>query len=142
MTDIFSSEKRKWIMSRIKDRDTRAEMVVRSSLFSMGYRFRLHRKDLPGHPDIVLPRHEKVIFVHGCFWHGHQGCTRSKRPSSNVDFWNKKLDQNQERDTRFYEALKRLGWHILIVWECETKNPQMLQSKLKGFLENKHWNES
>ena len=114
MADIFSSEKRKWIMRQIKNHDTAPEMLVRSLLFKMGYRFRLHRKDLPGHPDIVLPRHKKVIFVDGCFWHGHKGCPRSKRPDTNEDFWNKKLDQNQERDIRFRNELKRLGWHVLV----------------------------
>ena len=133
MADIFSSEKRKWIMRQIKNHDTAPEMLVRSLLFKMGYRFRLHRKDLPGHPDIVLPRHKKVIFVDGCFWHGHKGCPRSKRPDTNEDFWNKKLDQNQERDIRFRNELKRLGWHVLVIWQCETRNPENLQSKLKGF---------
>ena len=88
MTDVFSQEKRSWIMSRVKGRDTKPEILVRSFIFRMGFRFRLHRRDLPGTPDIVLPRHSKVIFVHGCFWHGHKRCPRSKRPTTNANFWN------------------------------------------------------
>jgi DNA mismatch endonuclease (patch repair protein) len=130
MTDVFSQQKRSWIMSRVKGRDTKPEILVRSFIFRMGFRFRLHRRDLPGTPDIVLPRHGKVIFVHGCFWHGHKRCPRSKRPTTNENFWNKKLDGNIKRDKRYRRELRQMGWKVLIVWECETK---MLR-KLERFL--------
>ena len=134
MTDVFSQQKRSWIMSRVKGRDTKPEILVRSFIFRMGFRFRLHRRDLPGTPDIVLPRHGKVIFVHGCFWHGHKRCPRSKRPTTNENFWNKKLDGNIKRDKRYRRELRQMGWKVLIVWECETKNPEKLLRKLERFL--------
>ena len=134
MVDIVSPQKRSWMMSRVKDRDTGPEMLVRSMVHRMGFRFRLHRDDLPGKPDIVLPRHRKLIFVHGCFWHQHEACPHSKRPSSRVEFWNTKLDDNIRRDRKNQEALAGLGWHILIVWECETQNPNELLEKLDRFL--------
>ena len=134
MTDVFSQQKRSWVMSRVKGRDTKPEILVRSFIFRMGFRFRLHRCDLPGTPDIVLPRHGKVIFVHGCFWHGHKRCPRSKRPTTNENFWNKKLDGNIKRDKRYRRELRQMGWKVLIVWECETKNPEKLLIKLERFL--------
>lgn len=134
MTDIFSKEKRSWIMSRVKGRDTKPEMLVRSFVHRMGFRFRVHGRDLPGNPDIVLPRYGKVIFVHGCFWHGHNRCPRSKRPATNKSFWNKKLDANIERDKRFRRELRRMGWKLLVVWQCETHNPEKLLGKLERFL--------
>lgn len=109
MPDVFTSEKRSWIMGRVKSRNTKPEMLVRSMIHRMGFRFRLHKKDLPGNPDIVLCKHKKVIFIHGCFWHGHEDCPRSKRPTTNIEFWNKKLDQNIERDKRFQRLLKEAG---------------------------------
>ncbi len=134
MSDVFSKEKRSWIMSRVKDRDTKPEILVRSIVHRMGYRFRLHRKDLPGNPDIVLPRHDKLIFVHGCFWHGHRRCKRSKRPSTHREFWDKKLDSNIARDKRYQRELRTKGWNILVVWECETRSQEILMRKLKSFL--------
>ena len=134
MTDVFSNEKRSWIMRRVKRRDTKPEILVRSLIFHMGFRFRLHRRDLPGTPDIVLPRHRKVIFVHGCFWHGHKSCPRSKRPTTNESFWNNKLDGNIKRDKRYCIELRQMGWKVLIVWECETKSAEKLLPKLEGFL--------
>lgn len=121
-------------MGRVKDRDTKPEMLVRSMIHRMGFRFRLYAKELPGSPDIVLRRHKKVIFVHGCFWHGHEGCSRSKRPSTNTEFWNAKLDKNMDRDKRFQCLLQEDGWNVLIVWQCETKHSDELHSKLEGFL--------
>lgn len=137
MTDVFSKEKRSWIMSRVKGRDTKPEMLVRSLVHRMGFRFRIHRRDLPGKPDIVLPRHGKVIFVHGCFWHGHKRCPRSKRPATSKSFWNKKLDANIERDKRFRKELRWMGWKLLVVWQCETHNPEKLLVKLERFLHDK-----
>jgi len=134
MTDVFSKKKRSWIMGRVKGRDTKPEILVRSIVHRMGYRFRIHCKDLPGNPDIVLPRHRKVIFVHGCFWHGHKGCPRSERPSTNKKFWNTKLDRNVERDKRLRRTLRRMGWKIFVVWECETRAPDTLLRKLGRFL--------
>lgn len=100
----------------------------------MGYRFRLNRRDLPGAPDIVLPRHKKVVFVHGCFWHGH-ACPRGKRPETNADFWNAKLDANLRRDRESQERLQEQGWLVLVVWECELKSPDSLREKLLAFME-------
>ena len=134
MTDVFSKQKRSWIMSRVKGRDTKPEILVRSLVHRMGFRFRLHRPDLPGKPDIVLPRHGKVIFIHGCFWHGHKRCSKSKRPNSNNDFWNRKLNGNIKRDRQFHRELKRMGWNVLVVWECETRKPNELLRKLRRYL--------
>jgi DNA mismatch endonuclease (patch repair protein) len=134
MADVFSKDKRSWIMSRVKGRDTKPELIVRSFVHRMGYRFSLHRRDLPGSPDIVLPRLGKVIFVHGCFWHGHQHCGRSKRPATNKGFWDTKLDSNIKRDKRFRRELSRMGWSVLVVWQCETHDPDALFRKLEKFL--------
>lgn len=121
-------------MSRVKGSDTKPEIAVRKLLHRMGYRFRLHDKRLPGKPDVVLPRHKRVIFVHGCFWHGHTGCNRSKLPASNVSFWEAKIAANMKRDTRNIEALKEMGWQILVVWTCEAGSKSLLEEKLKGFM--------
>jgi len=134
MADVFAPEKRSLIMSRIKGRDTRPEILVRSLLHRMGYRFRLHRRDLPGCPDIVFAKHRKVIFVHGCFWHGHPGCRRSERPTANREFWQKKLSGNVERDRKNRLELEKLGWKILIVWTCETRDVARLEGVLKHFM--------
>ena len=134
--DVFSREKRSQIMSRVSGKNTKPELVVRSLLHKMGYRFRLHRKDLPGKPDIALPKYKKVIFVHGCFWHGHTDCPRSKRPTTNKKFWRKKLDKNRERDKASIDNLKELGWDVLVVWTCEVNNVFKLKSKLLSFLES------
>lgn len=123
-------------MSRVSGKNTKPEIVVRSLLHKMGYRFRLHRKDLPGKPDITLPKYKKVIFVHGCFWHGHPGCARSKRPATNQKFWSEKLDKNIERDKMSVNALSQLGWDILTVWSCEVKDTNKLKIKLLSFLES------
>jgi DNA mismatch endonuclease, patch repair protein len=134
MTDVFSEAKRSWIMGRVRGRDTKPEMLVRSVIHRMGFRFRVNRRDLPGNPDIVLSRHKRVIFVHGCFWHGHSGCPRSKRPSTNQLFWDRKLNGNLERDKRFQEALSEMGWKVLVIWQCETKSSDDLAMKLRRFL--------
>jgi DNA mismatch endonuclease, patch repair protein len=134
MTDVYPIEKRSWIMSRVKGRDTKPEVLVRSFVHRMGYRFRVHRRELPGNPDIVLARHKKVIFVHGCFWHGHKGCSRSKRPTTNENFWNNKLNGNIKRDRLNCRELQRMSWKVLVVWECETKTSELLLGKLERFL--------
>jgi len=134
MTDLFSAAKRSEIMSRVRARDTRPEKVVRSTIHRMGYRFRLHVRTLPGCPDIVLPRLRKVIFVHGCFWHGHAGCRRGKPPASNVDFWNTKIQLNIKRDLSAQAELRASGWDVLVVWECELRDSTLLTEKLRSFL--------
>lgn len=121
-------------MSRVKGRDTKPELLVRSIVHRLGYRFRLHAKALPGKPDLVLPRHRKVIFVHGCFWHGHAGCRRAARPSTNREFWDRKIDGNVERDAANVKALGRAGWKVLVVWQCAMKDRARLEKKLGEFL--------
>ena len=120
-------------MTRVRNRHTSTELKVRSSLHRLGFRFSLHRSDLPGSPDIVLPRHRKVILVHGCFWHGHD-CPKGKRPTTRVDFWNRKLDGNIARDQRSAKELKALGWDVLTLWECQTVEEEVLQKALLRFL--------
>jgi DNA mismatch endonuclease, patch repair protein len=122
-------------MLAVKGRDTAPELYVRRILHAMGYRFRLHRKDLPGTPDIVLPRHGKVILVHGCFWHGHEGCKRAKRPINNAGTWASKIEGNRLRDQRNLNALGALGWEAIVIWECETKDGPRLEARLRAFLE-------
>ena len=123
-------------MSRVKGRDTLPEKQVRSLLFGLGYRFRLHSKTLPGKPDIVLRRFRKVIFVHGCFWHGHACAAGANRPRSNQDYWLTKLDRNKARDQRNQADLRKLGWKTLTIWECELKKAAALQKKIVNFLES------
>ncbi len=121
-------------MASVKSRDTTPEMRVRRLVHAQGLRFRLHRKDLPGKPDLTFPRLKKVIFVHGCFWHGHDGCEGSKRPASNTKYWNKKLDKNKNRDKVIQKKLRAEGWTPLIIWECQTKNQDELISIILNFL--------
>ena len=117
MADHLSKEARSRLMSRVKGRDTKPELAVRSALHRAGFRFRLHRRDLPGRPDVVLPRFKTVIFVHGCFWHGHD-CKRGKLPSSNKSFWTTKISGNVRRDKANSDALRDLGWSTITIWEC------------------------
>lgn len=130
MSDRLSPEERSALMRRVKGKDTLPEMRVRRALHGLGYRFRLHRKDLPGKPDIVLPMHRLCVFVNGCFWHHHPGCHRATIPSSNKSFWQEKLNRNRERDKTNLDALKELGWRTLVVWECETSDVARLQTIL------------
>ena len=132
--DIMSKEKRSWLMSRIRDRDTKPEKRARSLLHRLGYRFRLHRKDLPGRPDIVLPKYQAVIFVHGCFWHRHSGCKYAYQPKSRVEFWKKKFRENVERDRRKTRELKKLGWRVIIMWECKLEEPETVVAKIRNLL--------
>lgn len=119
------------MMRGIRAKDTKPERIVRSLLHRMGYRFRLHRKDLPGSPDIVLPRHRTVIFVHGCFWHRHLGCRLSYDPKSNRQFWKEKFRKNVERDARMRRSLDKLGWQTMTVWECETGRQETVARRLR-----------
>ena len=116
--DRLSKEHRSWNMSRIRSRDTRPEMVVRSLLHGAGFRFRLHVRELPGTPDIVLPKYRAVVFVHGCFWHRHPGCKYASVPRSNRKFWAKKFRENVTRDRVAQRSLERMGWHVVVIWEC------------------------
>ena len=134
MTDIFPKEKRSGIMSRVKGVNTGPELTVRSLIHRMGFRFRLHRRDLPGAPDIVLPRLKKVVLVHGCFWHGHRRCRRSGRPQTNIAFWETKLDRNIIRDKRNLRDFRKLGWNVLVIWQCQIGNPAILEKTIHAFL--------
>ena len=120
-------------MGRVRCRDTTPEVRVRKVVHRLGFRFRLHRRDLPGTPDLVFPRHKKVIFVHGCFWHQHD-CTRGRRPGTNRDFWDKKLDRNIQRDMDNVNLLERHDWTILILWECATRHTDVLEQRISEFL--------
>lgn len=136
IVDIYSSKKRKRIMSQIRSRNTTPELIVRKNLHSLGFRYRLHRKDLPGSPDIVLPKYKTVIFVNGCFWHQHSCKKGQNIPKTNSVFWENKLRINKLRDKRNIVALKKLGWDVLVVWECETKKIEWLTQKLLKSLRN------
>jgi DNA mismatch endonuclease (patch repair protein) len=137
MTDVHTPEQRSFNMSRIRSRDTRPELIVRSLVHQMGYRFRLHRRDLPGTPDLVLPSHRKVIFVHGCFWHLHRCRYGQVFPRKNAEFWSAKRMANVERDRRNVRQLRRLGWRVLVVWECWTRDIEgKLIPRLSRFLDD------
>lgn len=132
--DTLSPEARSALMAKIQNKNTKAEIIVRSCIHRLGYRFRLHYSHLPGSPDIVLPKLNTVIFVHGCFWHRHENCKCAYLPKSNTDFWTEKFRKNVERDKRAQNAFKKLGWNVAVVWECETKDLGDLIEKLKYFL--------
>jgi len=128
--DRVSTQHRSWNMSRIRNRDTAPERAVRSILHRLGYRFRLHSKKLPGHPDVVLPRWSTVVLVHGCFWHRHAKCRFAYTPKSRVAFWEKKFAANIARDRKVVARLCTLGWQVLIVWECELRDAESLAHRL------------
>lgn len=132
--DRLSKEHRSWNMSKIRGKNTLPEKAVRSLLHQLGYRFRIHRQDLPGSPDIVLPRFRAIIFVHGCFWHRHPGCKYAYTPKSRIDFWLRKFDDNIRRDKQSLQSLRRLGWRVLVVWECQTIDQKTLAKRLNRFL--------
>jgi DNA mismatch endonuclease (patch repair protein) len=123
MTDTISQKHRSWNMSRIRSKDTEPEMIVRSALHRMGFRFRLHAQDLPGKPDIVLPKFKTVIFVHGCFWHHHPRCKYAYSPKTRVAFWKRKFHDNVRNDRRVKQLLAKLGWRVSVVWECRVNKP-------------------
>jgi DNA mismatch endonuclease (patch repair protein) len=135
LVDTISPEYRSEIMSRVRGKDTKPEMVVRRMLHAAGYRYRLHARDLPGKPDLVFPARRKVVFINGCFWHRHQGCAHARLPKSRTEFWTEKLERNRERDDRNVEALRELGWEVLTVWECEARDPAALMPRVVAFLE-------
>lgn len=121
-------------MGRIRSKDTQPELAVRKLLHRMGYRFRLHRKDLPGRPDIVLPRHRKIILIHGCFWHGHEHCKLASKPKTNGEYWSEKILRNKDRDKRNLVALQLQGWKVLELWECDVRKMEGIEEMLHAFL--------
>lgn len=142
MADRLTREQRSLNMSRVRGKNTKPELVVRQALHAMGYRFRLHRRDLPGSPDIVLPKHRAAVLVHGCFWHGH-GCDLFRWPAQNEAFWREKIGGNVARDVKALEALRSSGWRTLVVWECAIKGRGKLSDKelaatLQNFVEREH----
>jgi len=134
--DRISKEHRSWNMSRIQSGNTKPEKTVRSILHGLGYRFRLHQKNLPGKPDIVLARYNSVIFVHGCFWHRHKDCKNASIPKTKKTFWEEKFKANIERDIKVKNELKSNGWRVLVVWECELTDIESVEKELGKFLKN------
>lgn len=135
MTDVLTPEQRKLNMSRIRSKNTRPEMIVRSLIHQMGYRFKLNATNLPGKPDLVLSKYKKIIFVHGCFWHMHRCKYGKVKPQTNTEFWQNKRIGNVERDKKNLAVLKEDGWKVLVVWECWTRNPAALRNRISKFLE-------
>jgi DNA mismatch endonuclease, patch repair protein len=135
MTDTVPVERRSEIMRQVRSRDTVPEMIVRRLVFGMGYRYRLHSKDLPGKPDLVFPKRKKVIFVHGCFWHGHEGCKRARLPGTNREYWSAKIERNLKRDQQTLLQLSSLGWKSLVIWECALQNASNVTSMIEEFLD-------
>lgn len=135
MADTMSPEDRSRRMALVRSVDTKPEMAVRRMVHGMGYRYRLHCRDLPGKPDLVFRSRRAGVFVHGCFWHRHEGCALARLPKSKLDFWIAKLEGNRARDARKVEALKQTGWRVLVVWECELKNSETLALRLQRFLD-------
>jgi DNA mismatch endonuclease (patch repair protein) len=132
MSDMFDPQKRSEIMAKVHSADTTPEIRVRKLLHSMGYRFRLNRRDLPGNPDIVLPKYKAVIFIHGCFWHGCPICRHAQiRPATNVEYWENKLNRTLERDKRNTVSLEEMGWQVMVIWECETKRKALFALKMR-----------
>lgn len=134
MTDTLTPSERSERMSLVRNKDTKPELAVRHLVHGLGFRYRLHRLDLPGKPDLVFPARRKVILVHGCFWHRHPGCYLARLPKSRLDFWVPKLERNRENDLLKHEELRRLGWNVLVVWECELRDLDGLTRKITEFL--------
>lgn len=130
MADIHSKETRSYNMSRIKSKDTKPELLVRKFLHKNGFRYRLHVKDLPGKPDIVLPKYKTIIFIHGCFWHGHEGCTKASLPKTRTEWWTDKICKNAANDQKSEVALSKSGWKIITIWQCELKNTNWQETLL------------
>lgn len=134
--DRLTKEKRSWNMGRIRGADTKPEVIVRSRLHRMGFRFRLHQKNLPGKPDVVLAKYHTVIFVNGCYWHRHEGCRFAYVPKSRTDFWMKKFAENVERDKRVQQELTEIGWRVITIWECETSDLDELDERLRAAIQD------
>ena len=133
MTDNVDIETRSRIMSRVRGRNTKPELIVRRIAHGLGLRFRLHRRDLPGCPDIVFPRHRAAIMVHGCFWHRHPGCKKAASPKTRTQYWEEKFAGNVVRDRRNEAALRELGWRVCVIWECETKDEDAVAARIAAF---------
>lgn len=134
MADRFTGSERSAVMRAVKSRDTKPEMVVRRAAHALGYRFRLHRKDLPGSPDLAFPSRKKVIFVHGCFWHGHDCARGARAPKTNAEYWQAKIGRNVERDEQVLQKLAGLRWEVHVVWECELRDTDRLKRLLREIL--------
>lgn len=134
--DIVTREQRSRMMSGIKGKNTKPELLLRSALHKLGFRFRIQRKDLPGKPDIVLPKYKTIIFVHGCFWHQHPGCKFAYMPKSNVEFWKDKFKRNMIRDQTVQSLLKEMGWNIIIIWECQISNDPVFIQQCRKLIQD------
>ena len=132
--NLAADDVRRRTMQAVKSRDTGPEMLVRRFVHSLGYRYRLHRADLPGKPDLTFPRLRKIIFVHGCFWHGHDCARGARAPKENAEYWRQKIERNRERDKQHIAALQIMGWTILVVWECQLKDRAMIDDRIIRFL--------
>ena len=131
MVDRLTPERRSWLMSRVGGKNTTPEVRVRKAAYALGLRFRLHRKDLPGKPDLVFPKRRIALFVHGCFWHRHPGCRKASNPGTRPDYWGEKFSANTARDSRVAAELEASGWQVVVIWECETKDPESLSRILR-----------
>lgn len=136
MVDTISAQHRSAVMARIRSKDTSPELMVRRIAYAMGFRYRLHVATLPGKPDLVFRRLRKIVQVHGCFWHQHEGCGDSHIPKSSVEYWKPKLTRNVDRDVENLKRLKALGWRVLIVWDCELRNVRIVTKRIRKFLEH------
>ncbi len=130
MADIFTKQKRSEIMATVKNKNTKPEIQVRKALFKRGFRYRINDKKLSGSPDIVLPKYHTVVFVHGCYWHGHENCSKAIKPSTNKDFWNTKINKNRIRDKKAQIDLNTSGWNVIVIWECQLRNQELLKQTL------------
>lgn len=134
MVDRLTPERRSWLMSRVRGKNTNPEMRVRRVAHALGLRFRLHRRDLAGQPDLVFPKHRVVLFVHGCFWHRHPGCRKATDPKSREEYWQVKFSGNVKRDARVVEELEKLGWRVGTIWECESKSEEVIAAQLSALI--------
>lgn len=137
MIDTRTKEERSEIMSMVHSKDTKPELLIRRLIYGMGFRYRLHCKELPGKPDIVMIGRKKIVDVRGCFWHGHEGCKYGRLPKSREDFWKAKIDRNRERDSKNQRILNEAGWRVFVVWQCELKDLETLKTRLHEFIEAK-----
>ncbi|MBD3337615.1 MAG: DNA mismatch endonuclease Vsr [Candidatus Lokiarchaeota archaeon] len=134
MTDIFTNKKRSQIMASVKNKNTKPEILVRKALFKKGFRYRINDRRLPGSPDIVLPKYRTVIFVNGCYWHGHDNCKKQIQPNTNKNFWNSKIQKNKLRDKKVQKELSQLGWKTLVIWDCELRNKEIFNLTIERII--------
>lgn len=135
INDLSAKQKRSYIMSRVKQKDTKIEVLLRSKLHRLGYRFRINNRNLPGSPDIVLNKYTTAIFVHGCFWHGHGGCKKSRMPKTHLEYWLPKIDNNKKRDSIKTKELLQMGWRVAVVWQCSLDNISMIEPTISSLTE-------